>query len=311
MLKQYKKLTATILIFSFLLISTPRPARADAWGTNMLSVTWKQVQEEIYLYIKETAIAKLKMMAIRIVQGKLETLLQGTPGKFGFGDSSLIIGDWKEFIFGSAQRYADTITNDFFSSMRSDIPSPLRSRVVDPAERALKTDVFSIKPDLHLYVREGRADKIFEPGWASNPWEAWRMAAMPQNDLAFTWLRSLALDQAAFEIESKAKEAEGTGHGFKSKKKEESTITKWGDGPYTPTKWGDGPYTPISEIEKRSKIVTPGSIIEDITAEIQKMPIKMITLARSIPDIVASLITQMLTKVIDQGLAKIGGMMNF
>jgi len=287
----YKKYIAAILLISLLCWAAPKPTRADTWGANMMAAIWKQTMEEMYLKIKEMIIATLKMQAIRIVQARMMSLLGSAGGGFGMGGGGLVISDWRQFIYGSAGQYSTQVTNDFFQNMRSSTPQPLTQRIIEPAEKAVQTDIFAIKPDLQNYVQEGRADKIFTPGYASNPWEAWRRAAMPQNDLAFMYFRGIALQSESFRQKEEEQKFKGTaGQGYKS---------------VTASSGKQVTVPPGSDYKGAEKIVTPGSTIKDLVSKVLGMPIDMVALSRSIPEIVAAMVTQMLTNMINQGLVNI------
>jgi hypothetical protein len=224
--------------------------------------------------VKETVIANLKIAAIRIIQGRIQTLLTGNSGQFGIGGSgTLVITDWKQFIYGSANKKSDKLLNNFFSQLKSGASSGER-KIIENAQSKVFTNLFA-PPDLHKYVSEGKRENIFKPGMSRNPWQAFKVAGLPQNNELDIASRGRELFSSTYSIESGSKKAEGqAGLGYESKK-------------------------------KNGKIITPGSSIKDIVDEIQKMPIKMLTLARSIPEIVANMVTQMITQMVNQGLAKI------
>lgn len=308
MKKNHLKIIAAVLLVSTLAITLPRPAKADYWGANQGSAILKQMMEEAYTKIKESIVSSLKMAAIRVIQSRLSSLLGGSSGSSSLGLSGMIIGDWRQFIYGTANNYSTTITNNFFTKMESGVPSILKSRTITPAKKILETnnttypDLPNIpQPDLQNYVLEGRADKIFVTGYASKPWKAWDMAAMDQNDYVSIYMQGMAMQQISAEREAEKQKAEGiAGGGVKSK---ETNIS--GRGAYTATSSTGGKVTvPAgSNYTGAQQITTPGSVIKDIIGEVQSMPTKMIAMARSVPEIAASMVTSMLTQMINQGIS--------
>jgi len=275
---KHKKIIASVLVLSILAITVPRPARADAWGSNMMAAIQKEIMEELYLQIKETIIANLKIMAIRIIQGRLQTLITGVPG--GMGANGLIISDWKQFINRPASKYSDKITNDFFSRLKSGAASGER-QMIENAERKIKENIYT-PPDLHNYVAEGKKENIFKPGAAQNPWLAWGVAGLAQNSETDIEMRARSLGGTAYGMEAKARESEGVaGQGVEGAKKGSSGITGGG------------------------QIVTPGSVIKDLITKVQSMPLDILVQSKSIYEIITSMVTQMLTQMIMQGIAKI------
>ncbi|OGI25616.1 MAG: hypothetical protein A3J76_06090 [Candidatus Moranbacteria bacterium RBG_13_45_13] len=286
-----KKTIASFLLIVFLTISWAPSARAEYWGTNMMSTIYQLTVEKIQKQIYETILANLRIVAIRIIQGRLMTLLTGSPGGGGMGTSGMIISDWRQFIYGSAQKYSTQVTNDFFRNIRSGTPSALQQNVINPAERAVNTDYWGMRPDLQNYVSEGRASNIFNPGATSNPWMAWRMAAMPQNDLAFTYLRAMSFQQEAFRTEEEKKKAEGVaGQGYKS-------VTA-SNGKQVTVPSG-------SDYKGSQNITTPASTVGALVNKGLGMNLDTVSLTQSIPDIVSNMVVGMLTQFLNQGLVKI------
>jgi hypothetical protein len=302
MKKNIKKILVLILVFSTLAIAHPTPARADAWGSNYSSTLLKETLEEMYKKIQDTIVANLKIAAIRIINGRLQTLLTGSPGKYG-GSGSLVISNWQDFVYGTAQRYALAATNDFFTSIRYGVPNALANRVIGPAEKAVEEGVWNAPPDLQNYVAGGDASQIFSGG-TQNPWMAWRMAAMPQNDLAFTYLRAMSVKQATYEQQAQLQQAQGiAGQGYKGQESSSSNRR-----PYTATSSSGGKLTvpPGSTYTGSTQsIQTPGSSIKALTDEILQLPIKMVEYAQTIPQVITSMVTSMISQLIQSGVDKV------
>lgn len=215
----------------------------------------------------------------------------------------MFITNWQDFIFGSAQRTADRVVNDFFMGLRSGTSAGMQ-RVVNNAQRALDAEVALTKtpPDLQKYVSEGRAELIFDPA-TRNPWLAWRKAGEPQNDLAYRYLQGWAIKQEAFRQEEEKQKAQSIAYqGFKGVETKGS-----GKGPLTATSSQGSKMTipPGSSYAPSSSISLPGSIVKDLTSEVQSMGIKTITFAKSIPDIITNMVVQTLTNLINYGIKQI------
>lgn len=280
MKNETKKLIAMILLASFFFLLLPKPTYAIVgWGEAIEAALLKESLEEIYKKIQDTIVATLKTAAIRMIMSQLNSILGS--GKPGVGP----IGDWRQFIYGSANQYSMQVTNDFFRSMSSGTPSALGQRIVMPAQNAViynsNPSLYStIKPDLQNYVSEGRADLIFQPGYAQNPWVAWNQAAAPQNSMADIYLRGLATQQTAYNQQAGAKTAEGiAGAGFQSKTSGGNKTT------------GEG-----------GQISLPGSAQKDLIMKAQTMSFDRVSMAQTIPDVVAAMVTQVITQMLNQGL---------
>jgi hypothetical protein len=308
MKKNHLKIIAAVLLVSTLAITLPRPARADYWGASQGAAIMKQMMEEAYTKIKESIVSSLKMAAIRVIQSRLTSLLGKSSGSSSLGLNGMIIGDWRQFIYGTANNYSTKITNNFFTNMESGASSMVRSRIITPAKNAVSSISYDpsdtsniLKPNLQNYITEGKAENMFTTGYASQPWKVWQVAAEPQNDFSTIYNQASTAKRIAYEQETAKQIAEGVaGGGVKSKEASSS-----GRGAYTATSSTGGKVTvPAgSNYTGAQQITTPGSVIKDMIGEVQSMPTKMIAMARSIPEIAASMVTSMLTQMINQGIS--------
>ncbi|MDD5489055.1 MAG: hypothetical protein PHP25_00030 [Candidatus Moranbacteria bacterium] len=305
----FKKLTATILLLSFLSFALPRPARAGSWGED-LAAAWQEVTLTKMLdTIEKTLVANLKIMAIRVIQGRMQVLLTGSCGSYCIGGSSGFITDWQDYIFGSAQRTAENTVNTFFNGMRSGVGSGME-RVVNNAQKRMDADVINTKSDLANYVSEGKATLIFDATKTSNSWVASRKKWEPQNDEAMIFLYATALDKTARESREEMQKTEGVaGKGFLPTRgktttpspKPQQVVASNGKIVSVPS---GSDYTGIAPVAE-GPVTLPPSLKEDIMAEVYNMGTNMITFAKSIPEVVANMVAQTLTNVITYGIRQV------
>jgi hypothetical protein len=139
---------------------------------------------------------------------------------------------------------------------------------------------------------------------------AWRMAAMPQNDLAFMYLRGMGIKQATYEQQAKVQEAQGiAGQGYKSataSNGKQVTVPPGStySGSATTSTGTQVTVPPGSSYQGAAPIATPGSTIKSLSEEILKMPLAMINYASTIPQVVTSMVNSMISQVIQQGVNK-------
>jgi len=266
----YKKLIAVTLIFLMLAISCPSPVRAGYWGEDWAATTWQTMYEQIYKTIQDALLANMKMAALRVIQSRMSSLLGKSSGSSSSGLSGMIISNWQSFIYKTAQSYSTQVTSDFFNSLSSGASSTLKSKVLTPANSAATADSISKAPNLDSYLSGGDPSKIFTSGATTAPWKAWNVASQPQNDLAFNLLRILAIKEAAFQVKSESQKTEGlAGQGYASKKTGSSSTS--------------------SGSSSTETISAPGSSIKSIQDKIQGMPIDMVALARTIPEVATAM----------------------
>lgn len=296
-MKKIKKILTIALFLVFLNTAFAPAARADTWGANMMATVFQITTEKMIKSIQDTLLANLKMAALRIVQARLFSLL-GSQTSTSPGVSGLIISDWKMFIYNSATRYSTQVTNDFFRNLQAGSTSATNRYILNPAQRAVNTDYWSMRPDLQNYCPGGDPTKAFDSG-TRNQWMCWHASAMPQNDLAMTTLRAESFKQSAFEREKQAKISEGeAGGGIKSKEDLKDGSTGGS------ASGSAGSSITSSASASSQNITTPGSVIGNLMGEINNMPVRMLTLARSVPEVATAMVNQMISQVIQQGVTQ-------
>jgi|GEM_PF-978351 len=305
------KIIAVFLLVSLGCVFFPKPTSAGWWGEPSMAVQYQITVEKMLKSIEDTLVANLKIAAIRIINGRLSVLLTGSAGQYG-GGGGAVIGNWQDFVYGSAQRYALSATNDFFMQIRSGIPNTLASRIVGPAQKAVETSICDIQPDAQNYIPNGDATKIFTSG-ASNPWMRWRMMAMPQNDLASIYLCGEGRKQAAYNQQAELQKAQAiAGQGYKSvtaSNGKQVTVPPGSDyagkDREVTTSSGAKVSAPASSSYAGSPtITTPASSVKSTVERIFQLPMAMLENAKSIPEVVTSMVNSMISQVIQQGVNK-------
>jgi hypothetical protein len=295
-----RKIIVLALAVATLAAFRPAPARADYWGASMASQLWKQTTEQMVKSIQDTLLANAKMMAVRVIQARVLSLLQTNSGSSASGLSGIIISNWQSFIYNTAGTYSMQITNDFFRGLEAGSTSAIKQYVLTPAQNAANENIFSMMPDIQNYCPGGDPTKAFDSG-TSNQWKCWNASAQPQNDLASTYLRAMSLKQAAYEMKAESQKAEGlAGQGYASKKTEapsgssgSSDTTKWG-------KYGEGRYG--SEGDEEESIGVAGSTLAYMANMGQSMAMRLIEQAKSIPEVAVNMVTSTLTQMVNQGI---------
>lgn len=297
--KKIQRIFLALLLFAFFNMAFAPDAHADFWGSAEAAAIWTYTINKMEKSVQDTILANLKMAALRIVQARLMSLLGSnkstTPGVTGF-----IISDWKQFIYSSAMKYSNQVTTDFFRGISSGAPSGIMTNVINPAQKAVNTDYWGMQPNLQNYVAGGDASKIFTSGATSNPWAAWQAAAQPQNDLAFTYLRAAGFQQAAYNQQAAASKAEGVaGQGVKGKE-----ATNQGPVRQATASNGNQVSVPAGSNYQGQSITTPGSVIGNLMNQVNGMPVQMLTLARTVPEVVTAMVNQMISQIIQKGVTQ-------
>lgn len=290
-MKKTKKIAIVLFLFAFLNMAFAPSARADEWGGSMLAANFQITREQMLQSIKETIIANLKMAAIRIIQARLSSLL-GSIGGSTDGVAGMIISDWKAFIYTSASKYSTYATNSFFTNLNSGATSAMKKYVTDPAKNAVGVDYYNMRPT------SGADPSKLSGSGTSNFWTNFEVMARSENDAALIALRAQSLKQAAAQQQAEAKKAEGiAGQGNKSKETKTTEAT---------TSTGSKVTVPAgSDYKGEQSISVAGSMLGYLKSEANAMPMRMLTLARSIPEVATAMVNQMIAQVIQQGAEKL------
>src|SRR4030042_7154199 len=285
-MKNYKKFIVSLLIFSFLVTFFPRPARADCWGAAWGAALLERTLEEMYLKIKETVIATHKMNAIRTINMQMMNMMGGAGGQ------PQIVTNWRETIYGSANKDANIVVKDYFTQTKSG-SGPGGEKIVATGEKMYNDDPRSVKPTIDKYVREGRVDKIFDKNYTPNPAQALNDLSKMRNYPVFY----TATAQGIYAVE----------YGERAGAEAAKDIAYGG---YKGTDKSKGSPNDKSGAVTNEQITMPGSTKRDVVSEVMNMPNKMVTLARSVPEIVAAMVTQVLTQMINQGFSMMNSQIN-
>jgi len=306
----YKKLFLQKIIFSLFLffgisfVSNSCHAFWPAdWALNAsLDTMLKEMKEEI----KRAAIAALKQEAAQTINQTVSNAISQ-----GNGTGAMFITNWENFLIKQPQRKTELYMNDFFSNL---------SRGRNPIDYSRNLNLFgSINGNQKVAgantIREGivKGDTLSSQGWTST-FQSYPSALeqgarsittdasitpCPETDFSDmftskTWattntffaidtcnspgFNKIATEEYLMESAKQEKIAEAQGIAYKG---------------FLPTMSGD-------------TIITPGSTIEAIQAQVEDIGNKIIAGADSIPEVITALVTRMTVKTIQQGIGQAG-----
>ena len=281
--KNIQKIVAGLLMLCFAMSIFARPAKAMVWGESEYYAQYlKQFLEETFKKIDETIVATLKMQAIRTINTQMTTMMGG--GGAGGGQPQFV-NNWRDTIYGSADKEAGLVVKDYFAQTKSG-SGPGGQKIVAAGEKMYNTDPTSVKPTIDQYVKEGRVDKIFDKNYTPNPAQALNDLSKMRNYPAFYAMNAQGLYAVDYGEKAGAEAAKNIAYGGVKATEKKNNATG------------------------EESITMPGSIKKDTMSQVTNMPTAMISTARSTPEIVASLVTQMLTQVIGQGFSMMNQQMN-
>ncbi len=268
-----------LAIFSF---SSQTSQAAGIWGESLYGAMYlKQNLEEMYKKINDTVVASLKMNAIRTSQSKMKSMLGGKSA----GGQNQLVNNWRETIYSKAGKEAKVVVKDYFSQTKSGAGKGGK-KIVSAGEKMFNTNPRSMKPTIDKYVREGRVEKIFDKKYTPNPAQALNDLSKMRNHPLFYAQTAQGIYATEYSERSGAEAAKDVAYGGYKGTDANSKKTNDKSGKLT-----------------AENITMPGSTKRDVVSETYNMPTKMLTGARSIPEVATAMVTQMLTQIINQGFA--------
>jgi len=242
----------------------------DAIAAELMHEAWW----EAYNTFRDTMIANLKIQANRIITDRIELLISG------HGSSRpLIITDYQDFIFKSAQRQTTAMVNDLFRSIKSDA-SAVTKEVLAGVETAVTNEINGQEDDFIVtiddYVTEGK-NAVFDQTKGSGTAATAAYFANDMNNPYGAYLKtSTAAETALRSTQTTAQTEAIAGQGF------------------------------ISKVDPNTNLIElPGVVLKDLTTYAETLPMRMVVFARSIPEVVGQLAAQIVSQTINMGIAKV------
>lgn len=268
-----KILFATIMIGVIFLSSSP--AKANVWWAEQLpSQVLKQVWEEFYLAFKEAMVANLKNQANRLISDRVRALLTGQSSS-----RPLFVTNYEDFIFGSAERVAKAYTRDIFTSVNRTAGAYTKrtmGAVQETVQGELNDGIDKAVSTIDDYV-SGGTEKLFDKASGGSESALLATAVNPYNNVYGAYANSRVLvESKAHRVSESSKYEVLSGNGF------------------------------ISKVDPKTNLIDlPGSILKDLVATAESLPMMMIAYAKSIPEVAGNLAARIVSGAIETGIAKV------
>lgn len=270
--KKKTRTIAFVLIASLSFLAVPRESKA-LWTPDIPAMIFKQALEEAYDAFQATMRASLKQMAAKLIKGRIEALLMGKKGK------PMYIQNYETFIYASAQQKAQAKTTSFFDSVNSKASGDVQ-KMIRPGQQAAINEIFKgtqgFKPNLDEYVKGG-SKNLFNQGSGGGLAAFNAAVSNPANMAAGNYYMGSWYATNELVIAQDANRTEAVaGRGYVSKKDPKTNMIK-----------------------------LPGSLLSDLTSYAESLPMQIMAVATSIPEIIGTMAAQMLTETIQNGISKV------
>ncbi len=271
-----KKIIATVIIMVSI-FATINPTRAigDAWGTNVGSALMKQVLEQVFVVLRKTILQTMKKEANNMIRGALEKAVGGSSGE------SMVITNYEDFIFGSAQVAAEDKLTDFFSVIQVGASTSERDMLRN-VEQSISNQISPGQPEVTLHEFVDSDDPIGDvfdqtKGGGVGALLSYQFGEYNNSTSAYINSKNI-VDNAAYQA-AEAQQAEAiAGSGFNT-------------------------------VVNGNKVI-PGKISQEIISAAETMPIEMINNASSLEEVIASFVVSSTTSFIKSGISVVSKPIN-
>lgn len=274
------KIIVALLLSAIIIFVPVESVKADAWGANYSAAILKQTMERIDAEIHGAIMGALKIAAAESINSTVSSLISsgGTSG-------AMFITDWDDWLVTQPAETTKTYMNDFFTLATSGTSSSSNyisasgssegttgsytNYLVEQAKKAT-TESTLPQTDISDYVSD--PSEMFSDGnwrgfsaFVSNP---------ANNPFGYT-LMSQSVYQEKLE-----------------KEKDEARTRAMS-------------YQGYTAKESNGKVITPGSTIASMQADVQDLGNKIIASAQSIPEVITAVVTRIATNAIRQGIGNV------
>lgn len=263
-------LFAIILIFNSFVFAP----NAKATWPDIIGFTYGAALDEIKEQIMAALLGALKQAAIDTINETVNNLISGATQS-----GSLFINDWEDYLYNSPQNEAAAYMNDFFTiTTRGKTSGNFQSacggnsftewRTAGAIESTkIGIDATALQPDFEEYACD--AIEMFDQG----TWDAFNSFMQPNNNpIAYQLIAESVYEKKLREKEEEAKARAIAYQGFKATETENGIV------------------------------LTPGSILEEITASANTISDQAIATATNPGEMAGLVVGKIASQVIKQGI---------
>ncbi len=304
------------LLFACASFSSVSPARADYWGASYAANMMLFNMEQMAAKIKGITLSIVKNAALKVINEKVLSLVNGTLGK-----ASLVITDWKDFIYTqSSKKAGDVVLNDFFQKMFDGKGSG--------ANYKPPVDILSGKPKNLDIARSGVFFEAANADFSSDLSTSINtIKNYPQYlaNIGKNTLKSLQSDAIKYTLDkvcpnpssslakgdyacfSEIMKPQNNPRGIPILTEQKYTDEKAKNEKIAETQAGITGYKPLKD--SKGFVVTPPQTISDIVSTMQTLSAKAISVAQNpeefITGVIQSYVNSVVQKTLSKGIAKI------
>jgi len=265
---------SVIVLLSFLLFSCPTKTEAAFWPVIDPMIT--RALDTVYATVQGIILGAAKQAAVKMLNSQVDNLVSGNGS-----DDAAFITDWRDYLVTQPQNNTDTYMNSYLTKMTggrgssSGYSSEGFSGTGNYANTLaqMEKNKMAQQKSVQQMTYEGDPSTMFDSGNFKNM-ETFLDADKPNNSWTFDMAFNNAYQQK-LSSEQRTNQTRAIAYqGFKG------------------TSSGTG---------SDETITYPGSLTKDSVANIENLGNNVIASAQSIPEVISSVVSQMITKAIQKG----------
>ena len=282
----WRKTLLVFLCVSFFLSAVP--ARAGYWGEPTIANLMLYNMEQIADRIKGMTLSIVKNVALRTINEKVLSLVNGRSGK-----GSLIISNWRDFIFTQSNKAAkDVVLNNFFPNLFSGKGSGgnyTPSEAVNNTAASIQT--IRNYPQYLSTIGKNTLNEI-----TSNAIKYTLDQVCPNP--------SASLSRGDYACFSALMQPQNNPYGIPILTQQAYAAEQQKNQLVAQTQAGISGYKP--QTNSKGLVVTPPRTIADIVATVQSLPAQALALAQNPSELITGVIQIYINSLVQKVLSKVG-----
>ena len=269
------QIICTALLVACLFFAYPQKSEAALWPGIDPEIT--RVLDTVYDMIQGMIMGALKQGGVKMINSQVDGMMSGQ----GMSGGAAFITDWKDYLIDQPKDDAKLYMNSYLSKMTSGAGSSVMGYVAEGFSQEGGSYAHTLTQAVKDNLEFGDAPIAFS-------YEGDPAAMFDGKDFKMLELYTSGVNNPwSFEMEAE--------YAYDKKLAEEEAVTQARAVAYqgfTGTEsGGDGTVT------------FPGILTKEIAANVEDLPNKVIAAAKSIPEVITSIVSQMITKKIQQGFS--------
>lgn len=306
------KVTIPVILF-FVILTFPQNKIQASWGDAMPAAIWKDMREQIVKQIEGTMMATLKQAAIQTINSTVNNMISSG----GQGGRPMFITNWEDFLIREPQRMTNIYMTDWFSQITGGRGNSLNYRTISgEAFNYASTEEVRGKNGEKVAGASAIREGVVKGASFQSIQKNYSNYLITQAEKFTTNPSSPTMNFQEYASDPSQMFSQGSWRAFSS------FISNPANNPFGMTLLAQKEYSSVLENYQKinqaqgiayqgfqakksgDMILTPGSTIAQIQAQVEDLGNQLVTNANYPAEVITSLATRLVTKTITQGIGQ-------